>query len=95
VHVQFNDIDGPNNEEVFVPICAGDVQWIRIDSNATTGRNFGTVGPYAETFSLMARILVKDAESNRGKSNKSSYFFSAENSLRCHKLLNQGCCHPR
>lgn len=53
IHVQFNDADGPNNERVFVPVCAGDVAWLRIETSATTGRDFGVVGPYAETFSLI------------------------------------------
>ena len=53
VHVQFNDVDGPNNERVFVPVCAGEVEWIRIDSAATTGRAFGTVAGQPETFSLI------------------------------------------
>ncbi|WP_407492465.1 beta strand repeat-containing protein [Pseudooceanicola sp. MF1-13] len=53
VHVQINDVDGPNNERVFVPVCSGDVDWIRIDKSATTGRDFGTVAGQAETFSLI------------------------------------------
>ena len=53
IHVQVNDVDGPNNEEVFVPVCAGDVQWVRIDASATTGRAFGTVAGQPEIFSLI------------------------------------------
>lgn len=53
IHVQFNDVDGPNNERVFVPVCAGDVEWLRIDSGATTGQAFGTVGGRSEIFSLI------------------------------------------
>jgi CshA-type fibril repeat protein len=55
-HVQFNDIDGPTNERVFVPVCTGAVEWIRIDRTATTGRSFGTVAGRAETFSLIGDI---------------------------------------
>ncbi|MGR3463600.1 DUF7507 domain-containing protein [Limimaricola sp.] len=40
VHVQINDIDGPKNEQVFLPVCNGTVDYLRIDSNATTGRLF-------------------------------------------------------
>jgi large repetitive protein len=36
-----------------VPVCAGTVEWIRISATATTGRAFGTVAPYPETFSLI------------------------------------------
>jgi large repetitive protein len=53
VHVQFNDVDGPNNERAFVPVCSGEVQWIRIDASATTGRAFGTVAGRADIFSLI------------------------------------------
>ena len=40
IHVQINDIDGPNNEQVFLPVCDGTVDYLRIDSSATTGRLF-------------------------------------------------------
>ncbi|KAF0676223.1 hypothetical protein [Profundibacterium mesophilum] len=40
VHVQINDVDGPNNEQVFLPVCDGTVDYLRIDSNATTNRLF-------------------------------------------------------
>ncbi|MBM1344308.1 OmpA family protein [Ponticoccus sp. SC2-56] len=53
IHVQFNDVDGPNNERIFVPVCGGTVDWIRIDQTATTGRDFGTVAGRPETFSLI------------------------------------------
>jgi large repetitive protein len=53
VHVQFNDVDGPNNERVFAPVCAGDIKWIRIQDGATTGRAFGTVASQPEMFSLI------------------------------------------
>lgn len=53
VHVQFNDVDGPNNEEVYVAACAGNVEWVRIDNAATTGRAFGTVGGVPNVFSLI------------------------------------------
>ena len=53
VHVQFNDVDGPNNERIFTPVCAGDIKWVRIDASATTGRAFGTVGSQPELFSLI------------------------------------------
>ncbi|OAN80921.1 hypothetical protein A8B81_11890 [Sulfitobacter pontiacus] len=53
IFVQFNDVDGPNNERVFVPVCSGAVDFIRIDSTATTGRDFGTVSGRDETFTLI------------------------------------------
>lgn len=53
IHVQFNDVDGPNNERVFAPVCAGDIKWVRIDASATTGRAFGTVAGQADIFSLI------------------------------------------
>ena len=53
IHVQFNDVDGPSNERIFVPVCAGEVDWIRIDQSATTGRAFGTAAGQPETFSLI------------------------------------------
>ncbi|WP_165611810.1 DUF7507 domain-containing protein [Cognatiyoonia koreensis] len=51
--IQINDVDGPNNEEVFAPVCGGDVQFVRIDLDATTGRDFGTVAGRPEIFSLL------------------------------------------
>ena len=53
VHVQFNDVDGPANEEVYLPVCSGAIKWLRIDTTATTGRAFGTVSGQIETFSLV------------------------------------------
>jgi large repetitive protein len=53
VHVQFNDVDGPSNERVFLPVCSGNIKWIRIDADATTGRAFGTVNSQPKTFSLI------------------------------------------
>jgi large repetitive protein len=53
IHVQFNDVDGPNNERVYLPVCSGAIKWIRIDANATTGRGFGTVAGDPEIFSLI------------------------------------------
>ncbi|MCY0096909.1 DUF7507 domain-containing protein [Hoeflea ulvae] len=53
VHVQFNDVDGPNNERIFVPVCAGNVEWVRIETSATTGRAFSTVGSNPEVFTLI------------------------------------------
>lgn len=53
VHVQLNDIDGPNNERAYLPVCSGAVQWVRIDQDATTGKSFGTVDGRPETFSLI------------------------------------------
>lgn len=53
IHMQFNDVDGANNERVFAPVCSGDIKWIRIDANATTGRAFGTVAGVPNTFSLI------------------------------------------
>ena len=43
IHVQINDIDGPSNEQVFLPVCRGEIESVRIDRSATTGRAFGTV----------------------------------------------------
>lgn len=64
VHVQFNDVDGPNNERVFIPVCGGAVEWIRIDSGATTGRQFGTVSGQPDTFSLIGdKSYNSEAES--------------------------------
>ncbi len=53
IHVQFNDVDGPNNERVFTEVCKGDIKWVRIDAAATTGRAFGTVGTRSDAFSLI------------------------------------------
>jgi len=53
IHVQVNDVDGPNNEQVFLPVCQGDIEFVRIDRNATTGRTFGTVAGRPDTFSLL------------------------------------------
>ncbi len=53
IHVQFNDVDGPNNERVFTEVCKGDIKWVRIDASATSGRAFGTVGARADVFSLI------------------------------------------
>lgn len=40
VLIQINDIDGPNNEQVYVPLCDGSVEYVRIDKSATTFRAF-------------------------------------------------------
>ncbi len=61
VHVQFNDIDGTttagvnasNNERAFFEVCKGDIKWVRIDANATTGRAFGNVNALTEVFTLI------------------------------------------
>ncbi|MEQ3624206.1 MAG: GEVED domain-containing protein [Marinobacter sp.] len=42
VFVQINDIDGPSNEQVYTQLCAGQVEFIRIDKDATTNRSFFT-----------------------------------------------------
>lgn len=52
IHVQVNDVDGPNNEQVFLPVCQGDIEFVRIDRNATTSRTFGTVAGRPDIFSL-------------------------------------------
>ena len=44
VHIQINDIDGPSNEQVYVELCSGQVEYVRIDRNATTRRSF-VAGP--------------------------------------------------
>lgn len=53
IHVQFNDVDGPNNERVYAQVCSGDIKWVRIDAFATTGRAFGTIAGRDKTFSLI------------------------------------------
>lgn len=53
IFVQINDVDGPNNEQLFVPVCDGTVDFVRIDIAATTGRQFGTVAGLSEIFSLI------------------------------------------
>jgi uncharacterized repeat protein (TIGR01451 family) len=53
VHVQLNDIDGPNNERAYIPACNSSVAWVRIDQAATTGRAFGTVAGVPEIFSVI------------------------------------------
>jgi len=40
VMVQINDIDGPNNEQVYVKMCDGTVEYVRIDKDATTYRGY-------------------------------------------------------
>ncbi|SFD60429.1 conserved repeat domain-containing protein [Sulfitobacter brevis] len=40
VHIQINDIDGPANEQVYVEICDGTVEYVRIDKSATTYRGY-------------------------------------------------------
>jgi large repetitive protein len=58
VHVQFNDIDGTatpgvTNEEVFLPVCQGDIKWVRIDASATTRRTFGVVNGRPDILSII------------------------------------------
>jgi len=40
VFFQVNDIDGPLNEQVYVNICDGSVEYVRIDRSATTYRGY-------------------------------------------------------
>ncbi|MFG6579080.1 DUF6923 family protein [Sulfitobacter sp. 1A13191] len=40
VFFQINDIDGPLNEQVYVNICDGTVEYVRIDRSATTYRGY-------------------------------------------------------
>ena len=40
VTIQINDIDGPLNEQVYVPICDGSVEYVRVDRSATTYRGY-------------------------------------------------------
>lgn len=40
VQIQINDIDGPGNEQVYVEICDGTVEYVRIDKSATTYRGY-------------------------------------------------------
>ena len=53
VLVQFNDVDGPANEEVYTEVCSGDVEFVRINKNATTGKAFGTVAGRPDIFSII------------------------------------------
>ncbi len=52
-HVQFNDLDGPDNERAFAQVCDGNIKWIRIDKAATTGRAFGIVGGQPDVLSII------------------------------------------
>ncbi|WP_188673524.1 DUF11 domain-containing protein [Neptunicoccus cionae] len=40
VEIQINDIDGPLNEQVYVNLCDGTVEYIRVDRSATTYRGY-------------------------------------------------------
>jgi len=40
VFFQINDIDGPLNEQVYVNICDGTVEFVRVDRSATTYRGY-------------------------------------------------------
>ncbi|MCZ4367337.1 DUF11 domain-containing protein [Sulfitobacter dubius] len=40
VFFQINDIDGPLNEQVYVNICDGTVEYVRVDRSATTYRGY-------------------------------------------------------
>ncbi|SOH94580.1 conserved repeat domain-containing protein [Monaibacterium marinum] len=40
INVQINDLDGPNNEELYVKMCDGTVQYVRVDRSATTYRGY-------------------------------------------------------
>jgi len=40
VFFQINDIDGPLNEQVYVNVCDGTVEYVRIDRSATTYRGY-------------------------------------------------------
>ncbi len=51
VMVQFADIDGPNNEKLFIPLCAPPVEFVRISRQSTLTREFGTVAGVPEVFS--------------------------------------------
>ncbi len=53
VLVQFNDVDGPANEQVYTEVCSGAVEFVRIDKNATTGKAFGTIAGRVDTFSVI------------------------------------------
>jgi hypothetical protein len=51
VMVQFNDLDGPDNERLFIPLCAPPVDFVRISKKSTLTREFGTVAGVPEVFS--------------------------------------------
>lgn len=53
IFIQINDVDGPNNEQLYMPVCDGTVDFVRIDKTATTGRAFGIVAGAPEIFSLI------------------------------------------
>lgn len=40
VNIQINDLDGPNNEQLYVKMCDGTVEYVRIDRSATTYRGY-------------------------------------------------------
>ncbi|MDR6631856.1 putative repeat protein (TIGR01451 family) [Phyllobacterium sp. 1468] len=51
VGVQFSDLDGPNNEVLYVRMCTGDVDFVRISRKSTLIRSFGSVAGFDEVFS--------------------------------------------
>jgi uncharacterized repeat protein (TIGR01451 family) len=51
VGVQFSDLDGPDNEVLYVRICTGAVDYVRISRKSTLKRGFGTVADFNEAFS--------------------------------------------
>ncbi|MGH6860724.1 MAG: DUF7507 domain-containing protein, partial [Phyllobacterium sp.] len=53
VVVQFTDLDGPNNESLFVPVCAPPVEYVRINKTSTLGTKFGTVAGVKEVLSVV------------------------------------------
>lgn len=53
VFVQYNDIDGPNAEVLYVPLCQTPVQFVRIYRKSTLERDFGLVAGVSEVFSVV------------------------------------------
>ncbi|MGE3307485.1 MAG: SdrD B-like domain-containing protein, partial [Rhizobiaceae bacterium] len=92
IHIQLNDVDGPNNERAYVPVCDGTVRWVRIDGSATTGRDFGTVAGVPNIFSLIGdqdynsqpisglEVLYPNTNTFRfGRTANSAYFIRVDN----------------
>jgi uncharacterized repeat protein (TIGR01451 family) len=53
VFVQYNDLDGPNQERLFIELCAPPVEFVRISRQSTLPREFGTVAGVDSVFSAI------------------------------------------
>lgn len=67
VHVLYNDLDGPNNESLFVPLCQAPVLFTRVARAATLKRDFGTVAGVSEVFSLIGDKNYEDESVSGGE----------------------------